>query len=240
MYQFTSRVRYSEINSDGSLSWVALLDYFQDSSIFHSEELDLSVDYLRENHMAWVLSSWQICVNRMPGLAEEIVIQTWPYEMKGFYGFRNFCLNDKMGNRLAYANSIWVLMDTLTGHPIKVPQDMCEKYGTNPPIPMESKGRKIRVPEIYEEKEPLVVPSFFIDTNHHMNNGRYVQVALTYLPEDDIVREIRVEYKKAAMQGDVLIPHVTLVEAECVVTLCGEDGVIYAVVAFLTERKTDA
>ena len=172
MYQFTSRVRYSEINSDGSLSWVALLDYFQDSSIFHSEELDLSVDYLRENHMAWVLSSWQICVNRLPKLAEEIVIQTWPYEMKGFYGFRNFCLNDKMGNRLAYANSIWVLMDTLTGHPIKVPQDMCEKYGTNPPIPMESKGRKIRVPEIYEEKEPLVVPSFFIDTNHHMNNGR--------------------------------------------------------------------
>ena len=60
------------------------------------------------------------------------------------------------------------------------------------------------------------------------------------MPEDDIVREIRVEYKKAAMQGDVLIPHVTLGEEECVVALCGEDGVIYAVVAFLTERKTDA
>lgn len=236
MYQFESRVRYSEINAGGELSWVALLDYFQDCSIFHSEELDLSVDYLRKHHMAWILSSWQVCLNRMPRLAEEIVIQTWPYEMKGFYGYRNFSLNDKEGNRLAYADSIWVLMDTDSGHPIKVPLDMQEKYGKEPPIAMERKGRKLRVSEVYEKKEHLVVPSFFIDTNHHVNNGRYVQVAMAYLPEDFAIYEVRVEYRKAAVQGDVMVPHVTEKEGETIVALCAEDDTVYAVIVFIGRK----
>lgn len=38
MYSFNSRVRYSEVNKDGRLKLVSLLDYFQDCSTFHSED----------------------------------------------------------------------------------------------------------------------------------------------------------------------------------------------------------
>ena len=53
------------------------------------------------------------------------------------------------------------------------------------------------LPEKYEEKDSLVVPSYFIDTNHHMNNTRYVQVAMEYVPKEFRTMEVRVEYKKA-------------------------------------------
>lgn len=235
MYQFESRVRYSEVDEKGEMTWIALMDYFQDSSIFHSEELHLSVDYLKENHMAWVLSSWQICLVRKPRLAEKITIQTWPYGMKGFYGMRNFCMVDEERNRLAYANSVWVLMDTKAGRPMRVPQDMTDQYGLEPPLEMATSGRKIEIPGQYEEKEGFVVPSYFIDTNHHMNNGRYVQVALSYLPEDTKPTEVCVEYKKAAVQGDWMIPRVTMNETERIVTLCGTDESVYAVVVFKNE-----
>ena len=233
MYQFDSRVRYSEVDSNGELTWLALMDYFQDCSVFHSEEHELSVAYLKEHHIAWVLTAWQICLNRMPKLAEQITTQTWAYDMKGFYGHRNFSMNDSEGERLAYANSVWVLIDTQTGRPVKVPQYMADAYGLEPQLSMECCERKIAIPEQFATHEPVMVPQYFIDTNHHMNNSRYVQVALQYLPEERVVKEVRVDYRKAAMQGDLLIPRVTLADDCATVVLGAEDGKPYAIVEFL-------
>lgn len=235
MYEFDSRVRYSEVDAQGELTWLSLMDYFQDCSVFHSEQHNVGVSYLSEHHIAWMLSSWQICLNRMPKLAEHITIQTWAYGIKNFYGYRNFSMNDSEGQRLAYANSVWILVDTQTGRPVRVPEELPEIYGLDAPLPMETRSRKIAVPKDYVEKEHLVVPSYFIDTNQHMNNSRYVQVARQYLPEASRVREVRVEYRRAASQSDVLVPRVTGMSDSVVVVLCAPDGSPYAVVEFLLE-----
>ena len=97
VYEFDSRVRYSEVDSQGRLTWLALMDYFQDCSVFQSESLGIGVDYLAKNHQAWVLTSWQIVLNSMPKLAESVTTQTWAYDMKGFYGYRNFSMNNGQG-----------------------------------------------------------------------------------------------------------------------------------------------
>lgn len=233
MYEFDSRVRYSEVNSKGQLTWLALMDYFQDCSVFHSEQVHLSVDYLAKRQIAWFLSSWQICVNSMPHLADKITIQTWSYGMKGFYGYRNFLLNDQAGERLAYANSVWVLVDTTTGRPVRVPQEVADCYGVEPQLPMECSPRKLAMPDACDIRESITVPSFFIDTNQHMNNSCYIQVALGFLPEDFKTDETRVEYRRAAVQGDVLIPRVSIEKKRVVVALCAEDEKPYAVVEFL-------
>ena len=107
MYEFDSRVRYSETDAQGRMTWLALMDYFQDCSVFHSEAVGLGVEAWADEQKAWILSSWQICLNRMPRLGEQITTQTWAYGMKGFYGYRNFSMNDPDGERMAYANSIW-------------------------------------------------------------------------------------------------------------------------------------
>ena len=233
MYEFNSRVRYSEVDSESRLTWLALMDYCQDCSVFHSVSVNLGIDYLNEHHLAWVLSFWQICLNHMPHLAEDITVQTWAYGMKSFYGYRNFSMNDEAGKRLAYANSIWVLIDTESGRPVRIPKEMPDKFGFEPQLPMECCSRKIEVPKQYEEMDSFVVPGYFIDTNHHMNNSRYVQTALEYLPAGFPITEIRVEYCRAAMQGDVLVPRVSRGEQSVVVSLCGEDGQPDAVIEFI-------
>jgi acyl-ACP thioesterase len=238
MYEFDSRVRYSEVDSQGELTWLALMDYFQDCSVFHSEKENLSVEYLAENHIAWVLSSWQICSNRMPRLAEQITTQTWAYGMKSFYGYRNFVMKDEQGQTLAYANSVWVLVDTQSGRPVKVPEEMGERYGIEPQLPMECSARKIALPDDYEERETICVPSYFIDTNQHMNNSHYVQVALGYLPDHFVIGEVRVEYRKAAKEGDMLYPRVSRTEDGMVTALCDEAGKAYAVVEFINSYNS--
>ena len=70
MYSFDSRVRYSEVGEDKKLTLDGIINYFQDSSTFQSEELEIGVDMLEKLHRVWVLSSWQIVIERYPALCE--------------------------------------------------------------------------------------------------------------------------------------------------------------------------
>lgn len=234
MYQFSSRVRYSEVNSEKVLTLPALLDYLQDCCTFQSEELGVGVDYLADNHAAWVLSSWQIRICRAPMMGEQITVSTWPYDFKGFYGYRSFKVEGENQELLAYANSLWVFMDTDTMRPVRIHQKMIDAYL---PQMAEAIGtdwgdRKLQVPEDGTIGESIRVQRCHIDTNHHVNNGKYVQMAEEFLPEDFEVRELRVEYKKAAVLGDVLTPVVSSGENQVNVTLRDEAGKTCAIVQF--------
>ena len=233
MFEFESRIRYSEVDGSGVLTVPALLDYFQDASVFHSESLELGVDHLMKEQIAWVLSSWQIKIERMPKLYEKVKVQTWPHGFKSFFGYRNFAICSEQGEMLAYANSTWVFMNMATGRPSKIPEYMLEAYVMDEPLPMGEGIRKMTVPEEYQEENAISVHKYFIDTNGHMNNGKYVLVAMEYVPEDFIIEEIRAEYKKSAMCGDVILPRVTKEEHKITVNLAAEDGRTYAVVEFL-------
>lgn len=233
MYKLNSKVRYSESGSKGKLTYHALLNYLQDASTFHSEELgERGADLFAQN-MAWVLSFWQICIDDMPQNSADICVKTWPYSTKGLLGLRNFCVENAAGEPIVKANSIWVLIDPRTGRPIRITDEVSSHYPDEPKLEMDYCDRKIAIPEVYEEKESIVVPGYFIDTNKHMNNAKYVMVAEEYLPEDFDVKEIRVEYKLAAIQGDMIVPRVTLTEESMTVVLVDAAGDVYATILFL-------
>ena len=232
MYSFNARVRYSEVGGDRRLSVPGVVNYLQDCSTFQSEDLKMGIDYLEQSHRAWWLSSWQIVINRYPRLGEEIVVSTWPYDFKGIYGYRNFTICDKQGEYLVKANSIWFLFDTKAGRPAKVEREDIRGYQTegDKKLDMEYAPRRIALSGEYEAGEPVTVTLHHIDTNRHVNNAQYVAVAREAIPESFQIREIRVEYKKAAVLGDVMIPRISREKEACTVALCSQDRTAYAVV----------
>lgn len=232
MYTFDSRIRYSETDEDGKLTLTGIMNYLQDCSTFQSEDLGLGIAYLAERHHAWWLSSWQIVIDRYPALGEEVVIGTWPYDFKGFYGYRNFTICDKAGNYLVRANSVWFLFDTELGRPVKVQEDDIRGYGNGDEkrLQMEYAPRKIAVPSDYETAECVTIAKHHIDTNHHVNNAQYVEIAREVLPSEIDVEEIRVEYKKAAVFGDVVYPRISRTDEGYTVSLCDAQGAAYAVI----------
>ena len=64
MYEFDSRVRYSEVDHHGTMTVPALINYFQDCSTFQSEDLGIGTTVLKEEKRAWLLSYWQVILNR--------------------------------------------------------------------------------------------------------------------------------------------------------------------------------
>ncbi|MCI9336328.1 MAG: acyl-[acyl-carrier-protein] thioesterase [Lachnospiraceae bacterium] len=232
MYTFDSRIRYSETDSEGKLTMASLINYFQDCSTFQSEDLGLGVGYLKEVHMVWVLSSWQIVVERYPALGERVTVGTLPYTLKGFLGYRNFFLKDEKGEYLAKANSLWSLLDTRTNKPTAIPESMTKGYRLEERLEMAYAPRKITVGPDGVLREPVVVKQHHLDTNHHVNNQQFIDIAMDYLPEGFAVKQVRAEYKKQAFLGDILMPRVSQTADSLWVTLENQEGSPYVVAEF--------
>lgn len=230
MYTFGSRVRYSETDENGVLSLTGIMNYFQDCSTFQSEDLGLGITYLDNIHRAWWLASWQIVVHRSPVLGEFIRVGTWPYAFRSIYGYRNFVLQDEAGQNLVCANSVWLFFDTERQTPVRVKKEDIEGYGTGNEsrLAMNYAEKKICLPKDMRSIEPFTVGPHQIDTNHHVNNVQYVEMARALIVNNSPVRELRVEYKRAAGLGDVVYPYLGEDEEWFVAALCDAQRQPYA------------
>ena len=230
IYTFDSRIRYSEIDHHGTITLPGIINYFQDCSTFQSEDIGAGLEVLREKKRAWLLSYWQVVVERYPALGEKVTVGTFAYGFRGLFGERNFFMKDADGNQIACANSLWVFMDIEKGRPTRPEESDIAPYGTEPRLDMEYEGRKISLPEQMEDLPSFPVRKYHIDTNEHVNNCQYVQMALEVLPRDLQVHQLRVDYKKSAVLGDQVYPRMAKDGERMVVELCDGEGNVYAAI----------
>ncbi len=233
MYTFDSRIRYSETDENGRLTLDGILNYMQDCTNFQSEDLGVGMKYLSEKQIMWVLNSWQIVIKDYPAMGENITIGTQSYGYEKMFGHRNFLITGEGGKTVAIANSLWVLMDMKKGRPMIVTPEIGDVYGKYEPLEMDYAPRKIKLTGEGIEHQPFEVMEYHLDTNHHVNNGQYVKMAMMCTELDKNISELRVEYKKQAVLGDIIIPVVYENENQTFVSLNGEDGKAFAVVQFI-------
>jgi acyl-ACP thioesterase len=229
MYEFKSRVRYSEIDQSGQLSLLSLLNYFQDCTTFHSEDIGLGYHRLQERGLVWLMTAWQIMAFRYPALYEDIIIGTAPHDFRGVLGYRNFWLTNEAGEKLAYANSVWTMFDLAKNRPTKLPQDIIDGYALSEKLPMDYADRKIALPDGGAALSTIEVLYHHIDSNNHVNNGQYVSMVLDLLADKrrETVRQLRAEYRKPAVLGDILHPLYHSFDNKELVSLQDAEGEVY-------------
>lgn len=235
MYSFDSRVRYSEVDEEGKLKIPALVNYFQDCSTFQSEDAGVGIDYCKQVGCAWVLCSWQIVINKMPTLGSQVRVATWANDLRGFYGIRNYTMETEDGMRLAFANSVWAYLDMKKKKPVKMSKEMNEAFPVSEGIPYEWGSRKMKLPKEYEKENSFTITREYLDTNHHVNNGKYISMADRYLPEGYPTKQIRVEYRNEAREGDIFFPGIAVSDDKVVVMFYNINNVLYAAVEFTRE-----
>ena len=231
MYTFNSRVRYSEVDSNARLTLDGIINYMQDCTNFQSEDLGVGLEFHKEKNLAWILNSWQIVFDEYPNMVENFTIGTQSFVYEQMFGHRNFLITKEDGSRVAIANSLWVLMDLKKNRPMIVTPEIGAVYGTHEPLEMEYAPRKFNLPVGGVKCRQFVVQESQLDTNHHVNNGQYVRMAMNQI-ELKPVKELRVEYKKQALLGDVIVPVICEQENEIFVSLDDEAGKAFAVVQF--------
>lgn len=139
-------------------------------------------------------------------------------------------MEDKMGNRIAYANTIWTYLDLNTGHPTNVDEKQIQAYELEEKLDMKYAPRKIPVSKDCREYPSFQVKAHHLDTNHHVNNGQYILMAMEYLPTGFEVKEMRAEYKNQAVLDSVVVPKVHEQDGIYTVVLDSPAGETFAVV----------
>lgn len=239
MYTYKTRVGFSQVDTDRLLKIEALTALFQDVTCFQGEDIGNGFALLEPRKQAWILNSWQIEVKRFPQFNENITVGTFPTNFKGFIGNRNFVVKDEQDEVIVMANSIWTFMDMEKMRPTKVDEEFISKYTLEEPLPMDYSARKILLPDVQVdewtkvEKEPIKVREHYLDSNMHVNNGQYIQIAAGFFTRGIKYNRMRVEYRNQARLGDMIIPVVYEKENDCIVVLCDMEKKPYAIVEAL-------
>lgn len=236
MYSSEGRIRYSECESDNKIKISSIINYFQDCTTENSEQLGVGHAYLVEKRRAWILNSWQVYIRRRPEVGEKIEVSTWATGFKGVFGPRDFCMRTSEGEELVCAHSLWVYVDTETGRPVKPDESEIEVYEVEEPLEVASVSRKIKLPENTTWVDTFPVHKYHIDTNRHVNNSKYIELACEALPENFHVAGLRVEYRKAAVYGDKIVLKSAMEEERMIAVLCDEEDNPYAIVEFIGEN----
>ena len=237
MYRTEGNVRYSECGQDNKIKISSIINYFQDCTTENSEMAGVGYDYLKERNRAWLLNSWQVFIHRRPEVGEKIEVSTWATGFHGVFGPRDFQMKSPQGEELVSAHSLWVYVDTQIGRPVKPSEEEMSAYEVEEPLAITSASRKIQVPDEMQEVDTFLVHKYHIDTNNHVNNAKYIEIACEALPEEFCVKGLRVEYKKAAVYGDAMILKSSLMEDKLITALYDKQDNIYAIVEFTGEKK---
>ena len=240
MYEIKARVRYSEVGENGKMGLLGIVNLLQDCSTFHSHDVGMSIEKVLELKRAWLLSAWDIQVFAFPTLYEEITVGTSPHLFRGIFAYRNFWIKNKEGSYLVKANSEWFCIDTEKGRPQKITEDLVAPFGEPkdelhlPPL-----ERKIAFPEEWREGPDFPVPREYLDTNHHMNNARYIALseellfqnsgkpAFSFSEEEGKKKNeafgIRAEYLKAYTYGDHIFSRLAIEEDRKIVAFYNQN-----------------
>jgi acyl-ACP thioesterase len=65
--------------------------------------------------------------------------------------------------------------------------------------------RKIKLLDELTEIDRRRVMVYQMDSNHHMNNEAYIDLALEYITNVEDIKEIRAEYKKQFVKDELIV-----------------------------------
>ena len=220
MYSLNYKVTTSTCDSEGKLKLFSALQMMQDCSEMWLESEPKVKDYFARENMAQLLASRQVEIMRVPSFKEELTVTTSVYGMKPMFGFRNTFIYDAEGKPCYRTWSMGAFVDKTNGKLKRVDDDVANSLLIEPQLEMNYRDRRIMLPKGGGEAfPPIQVMRADIDYNRHVNNANYIRMAMELLPEDFVVKELRVEYRVAAKMGCVLTPVVFRIENGFVIEL---------------------
>ena len=237
MYTLNYKVTTSTCDNEGKLKLYSALQMMQDCSEMWIDSEPTARKFFNDNNMTQLLATRQVEVVRVPRFKEDLTVTTSIYEVLPMYGFRNTFIRDAQGQPCYRTWSMGAFVDLATGKLARLSEDAIASLTLEAKQEMNYCGRRIILPkQDGTVLEPVTVMRADIDYNRHMNNANYVRIAMELLPEGFEVHDMRVEYRIAAKQGDLLTPTLYPIDSGYIVSLA-IDNQPCAIIEFLTRPQ---
>ncbi len=187
------------------LQTAQLFRELQQVSVRHCDRIGYGMDVVGPKGLIWVVVRQRLDIERWPQAGETIGIRTWPGDTRHGMFPRYYRMEDEAGQPLGEGCALWTLVDAASRRMVR-PED----YGVS--LEGLKTGREGALPHA-PEKLPVsrsmdfVVPEEFLDSNGHMNNTRYYELAERCIGEELSGAKLRravTTYSAEALLGDRL------------------------------------
>lgn len=222
-YEDYFHVRFLDVDNNNLLKPTSLANYFQEIGGEHSNSVGFGLYDSPRIGLAWVLLGWSIKINRLPKWNDDVRVITWHKETdNGLFFYRDF--EAYVGEELiAVASSKWVACDIHTGSISKISETTVSDFQTETKTALECDFKKIKEPENVDSTFKYTVLRHDLDTNNHMNNAKYINLAFEAIPESIYgkpVSYIEVMYRNSTTLGEEVVCRYSKVsETEHIVTI---------------------
>lgn len=201
-------IHYYEVDYKRRVLLTSIMNYFNDICTEQSDRLGISIDYMKENGIAWIIYKWDIDIIRYPLYGEKIRVGTEPHSFRKFYAYRRFWIEDEAGRVIVTANTVWFLIDAARRKPLRVPANMYDAFGVSPDMNDALDIRKLSAPHDADLVKEFSVRYSDIDTNQHVNNVNYAAWVLETVPLQLVLKyalkNISLVYQKETLYGEVI------------------------------------
>ncbi|WP_024615340.1 acyl-ACP thioesterase domain-containing protein [Clostridium sp. Ade.TY] len=202
------KINAFDVDTEHNCKFSTLVDYLWDVVIAQSDYLGETKEGFVHNQCVWVLLKYDMKIYEYPKFRDIITVDTKVLGTKKFYGYRKNTIKNSDGKIIGEVTSTAILIDFEKRRPMKISKDQCEVYGIE--------GELKEVPPLDDIKE-VINEDFIkeypirysdIDSNGHVNNVRYMEMAMDTLPRhilnDYNLFNIKVLFKKETTDGDTL------------------------------------
>lgn len=223
------RVGIEDVDIDNLITSKAVLRMFEDMACFHAASLGHDPISVVEMGFAWVLANWQIKILKRCSYGAILKVKTWPKRFEKITTLRDYEIVDESGEIIAVGTSRWFIIDIKTRRPMRISEEYAKPY-----LPLTEDDAiksldKIEEPDEYLYKQEYVVSRRDIDSNKHMHNINYLDVALEIIPEEIFENgkfdNISIEYKKELMYKDKVDCFYGQKDGKNIITMKTEDKV---------------
>ncbi len=193
----------NESNPEGELAVNVLASNIIEIATAHANALGIGNPAMAHLGAGWVLSRLTLEMSRYPECNSSYTINTWVENWNRHFSTRDFSIEDKEGNVLGYARSVWMVLDMKThenfglSH-LSLPEDAVT--GKKCPVAPQAKHVEIMPFDTADENIPAralkanapdTVYTFKyndIDFYRHVNTVRYITILLNRYSLEDFDR----------------------------------------------------
>ena len=206
IFSLNYTTRWHDTDANRTVRPTQILVFMQEASNHHIKALGTDLDTLRdEQGLAFLLSKIRLALYKPLYAFEDITVETWTTESRGF-SFNRFFRIKRGDDVIAAADTTWALISLKKGELCKT--DAFDfKFEHEAPIDIGIPPR-FRVPkqdtlELIGERKIVYSD---IDYNMHMNNTRYADMLCDFMPYDKIhaIKGISLSYLHEAAFGNTV------------------------------------
>lgn len=204
-------VHYYEIDIKKRALLTSIINYLMDVCTVQSDKVGVSLDYMMNNNKGWILIQWDIKIHRYPTYDEIVKVSTTSHSFYKYYSYRKHSIVDKDGNILVEGTSIWLLVDTVKRKPLKLDQELYDAFNMSPEENERFPLAKLPHLNTWDTELTFKIRYSDIDTNHHVNNVKYINWIVESIPLDIALnyelKNLTIVYKKETSYGHNIHVH---------------------------------